>query len=279
MKSSNGAATRRTVILSPPGPPGPAERAAGLTIDEVARAAGMTVRNVRAHQSRGLLPPPIVRGRTGYYTQDHVARLQLIRDMQAEGFNLEAIRRVLDRTPPGSAAPTLEFDRELRRSWLEEAPEVIGDDELGSRFRVSDRPELTRIAVDMGLLVPVGEGSYEVPSPSLLAAAQELVDLGMPLDAVLDVARAIARHSDAIAGRFVDLFVEQVWQPFDEAGRPEEDWQRISDALERCRPLALTAVDGFMRRALETAIDAEYGRALRGETKPRDRRRRRSKRV
>ncbi len=43
-----------------------AEVTVDLTIDELAQRTG-TVRNVRAHQSRGLLPPPEVRGRTGYY--------------------------------------------------------------------------------------------------------------------------------------------------------------------------------------------------------------------
>ncbi len=46
-------------------PPVPAKDAA-MTIDELARETGMTVRNIRAHQSRGLLPPPEVRARTGY---------------------------------------------------------------------------------------------------------------------------------------------------------------------------------------------------------------------
>mgnify|MGYP002684132866 CR=1 FL=1 len=50
---------------------------ADMTIDELARASGMTVRNIRAHQSRGLLPAPEVRARTGYYGPEHVARLQL----------------------------------------------------------------------------------------------------------------------------------------------------------------------------------------------------------
>jgi DNA-binding transcriptional MerR regulator len=60
-----------------------------LTIDELAQRTGMTVRNIRAHQSRGLLPPPEVRGRTGYYGAEHVARIELIRELQADGFNLE----------------------------------------------------------------------------------------------------------------------------------------------------------------------------------------------
>ena len=68
---------------------------AELTIDELARETGMTARNIRAHQSRGLLPPPEVRARTGYYTADHVARIKLIQDMQSQGFNLKAIERLL----------------------------------------------------------------------------------------------------------------------------------------------------------------------------------------
>ena len=70
-----------------------------LTIDELARRAGMTVRNVRAHQSRGLLPPPEIRGRTGYYGAEHADRLELIKDLQAEGFSLEVIGRILERSP------------------------------------------------------------------------------------------------------------------------------------------------------------------------------------
>src|SRR5437763_593201 len=67
-----------------------------LTIDALAREAGMTVRNIRAYQSRGLLPPPEVRARTGFYGPDHVARLKLIADMRAEG---------LGALPGGARAP------------------------------------------------------------------------------------------------------------------------------------------------------------------------------
>src|SRR5213076_2918063 len=67
-----------------------------MTIDELARESGMTVRNIRAYQSRGLLPPPEVRARTGFYGPDHVSRLRLIAEMRAEGMNLRTIKRVLD---------------------------------------------------------------------------------------------------------------------------------------------------------------------------------------
>ncbi len=58
----------------------------------------MSVRNIRSHQARGLLAPPEVRSRVGYYGPEHVAQLRLIRDLQEEGFNLNGIKRLLDDT-------------------------------------------------------------------------------------------------------------------------------------------------------------------------------------
>src|SRR5437588_6964613 len=111
-----------------------------LTIDELARRTGMTVRNIRAHQSRGLLPPPEIEGRTGYYGPEHVARLDLIAEMQADGFNLTAIKRLLENTA-GSESEVLGFKRALL-GWEEEEPEFVTADELGERLRLDpDAPD------------------------------------------------------------------------------------------------------------------------------------------
>ena len=67
-----------------------------LTIDELAVQVDQTVRNIRAHQARGLLPPPRIQGRVGYYGPSHVRRLEQIRSMQEEGLNLAAIAKVLN---------------------------------------------------------------------------------------------------------------------------------------------------------------------------------------
>src|SRR5215213_4295017 len=96
-----------------------------LTIDELARKIGMTARNIRAHQSRGLLPPPEMRGRTGYYGPEHVARLELIQELQADGFNLELIRRLLDGAG-GSSREVLRFKHALARPFVpDEQPRKI----------------------------------------------------------------------------------------------------------------------------------------------------------
>jgi len=78
-----------------------------LTIGELAEAAGMTVRNVRNHRSRGLIGPPELVARTGYYGAEHLERLKLIRAMQADGFNLEAISCLLG---GGGSAPPIAAD-------------------------------------------------------------------------------------------------------------------------------------------------------------------------
>src|SRR5437867_4766229 len=104
-----------------------------LTIDQLAQRTGMTVRNIRAHQSRGLLPPPEIRGRTGFYGPEHVARLQLISEMQADGFNLEAIKRLL-KTSDGAVQEVLGFKRALMVPFEEEEPELIDEEELRRRW-------------------------------------------------------------------------------------------------------------------------------------------------
>src|SRR5919197_1836739 len=106
---------------------------ASMTIDQLARETGMTVRNIRAHQSRGLVPPPEVRGRTGYYGDDHVGRIELIQELQADGFNLESIRKLLEGAG-GSSSEVLDFSRTLRAPFEDEQPEVISAEELAGRW-------------------------------------------------------------------------------------------------------------------------------------------------
>ncbi|MDQ4130909.1 MAG: MerR family transcriptional regulator [Actinomycetota bacterium] len=135
---------------------------ADLTIEQLAQETGMTVRNIRAHQSRGLLPPPEVRARTGYYGAEHVARLRLIGEMQADGFNLGAIKRLLEGAQ--GAEQVLGLKRAISAPFETEAPEVLTEEELNARFGAQDEPKLRAKAVRLGLVRPLGSGRFEVPS-------------------------------------------------------------------------------------------------------------------
>src|SRR5689334_24964745 len=79
-----------------------------LTIEQLAARSGMSVRNIRAHQARGLLAPPEVRMRVGYYGPEHLAQLRLIRELQNDGFNLGGIKRLVDDSQ-GTAERLLRF--------------------------------------------------------------------------------------------------------------------------------------------------------------------------
>lgn len=245
-------------ILREPGGGGEAVH----TIDELAQATGMTTRNIRAHQSRGLLPPPVVRGRTGYYSDEHAARLRLILRMQADGFNLGAIRRVLNSVPSGTARQVVDFESALRAAWEEEPIEVVGADELARRFGTADI-ELVRRAERIGLLRDLGDGRFELRSPMLIRTAEQLVALGLPLAACIGAAEDVARHAHGVARRYVRLYLDEVWRPFDEAGRPEADWPRMQDTLERIRPLALDSLAAAFRLAMGVEVDRAYQQVLR----------------
>ena len=231
-----------------------------LTIDELARRTGMTVRNIRAHQSRGLLPAPVVRGRTGYYGPDHLARIELIRELQSEGFNLEAIRRLVADTN-GSSREVLRFTRMLREPFEDEEPQIVDAAELGERWGSSD-PKLLDRATKLGYLRPLGDGRYEEISPRLSRAGEELASLGVPAEVAVTVVEKLRRHADGVAKNFVRLFLEQVWKPFDEAGRPEERWPEVLEALERLRPLASDALLAVFQIAMTDAVDRAFGREL-----------------
>lgn len=233
-----------------------------ITIGELAERTGMTVRNIRAHQTRGLLPPPIVRGRTGYYNDDHVARIALTREMQADGLNLEAIRRVLD-SGDGSASALFDFARTLRAPFEHEAPEIIDAAELGAVWGGKTEPELVRRAEKLGLLRTLPDGQVEVISPRLLHAATELAKLGIGPEGVIATAEKLRRQADGTARVFIELFVKEVWQPFNRAGRPERDWPKMSEALERMRPLAAGALLAMFQVAMSEAIEKESERTLR----------------
>ena len=238
-------------------------RSEQLTIDEFARHTGMTVRNIRAHQSRGLLPPPDVRGRTGYYGRDHIARIELIRELQSDGFKLEAISRLLE-SAGGSSDEVLRFTRAVKAPFEDEEPQIITPEELAERYGYAGdkAPELLRRAEKLGILRPLGDGNFEELSPRLGRAAAELAALGVSSETALSVAREIRKHADAVAKTFVELFVREVWKPFEDQGRPEHDLPRVREAVERLRPLASDALLAVFQLAMSDAVEQRVGREL-----------------
>ncbi len=232
---------------------------AELTIEQLAAESGMTVRNIRAHQARGLLAPPDVRLRVGYYGPEHVARLELIRDLQQQGFNLAAIRHLLDEDAGAGVSERL---RRFRRALTEdgERPQTLSAAELGRRFGVGPEQAAAVLqrAQRLGVLVATGDGRLQAPSPSLLAVAERVVARGVSLDGALAVFEQIERNCDAVSAAFVKLFIDEVWQPFVAAGMPVSQWPEIEESISQLRPLATDALVAIFGQRMSAQIDAAF---------------------
>lgn len=238
----------------------------GVTLDELARLSAMTARNVRAHQERGLMPPPQVRGRVGYYAQDHLDRLRMIAELQAEGLSLAAVQRAMADVPAGRAGQALAVRRNLLDGWDAEQPEVYMLEELHDWFG-DDLEKILDRAGAMGLVVRLEEG-VEVLAPSLLGALRDVAALGVPATDVLDVQERLARATDQIAAVFADFVVTHLYRPDGDA--PAHDLLELGQLVEAMRPLAVRATVTNLGRSLSRQVE----RTLSETSRPRRRRRR-----
>jgi DNA-binding transcriptional MerR regulator len=230
------------------------------TIDELARVSGVTVRNIRAYQARGLLPAPRVRARTGYYGPAHEARLELIRELQDEGVKLDTIKKLLE-TTGGTTEQVVHFIRTLRESFGPERRQIVHIDELVERFGTADAG-LRKRAEKMALLRELGDGQYEEVSPRLMGAAQSMVDMGIPLVKALDVVEQLRKHADGIAKTYVELFLAEVWRPFDDSGRPADRWPKMYETIEQLRKVQSEAMLAVLELAVAERLDATFGRDI-----------------
>lgn len=225
----------------------------------------MSVRNIRNHQSRGLLPAPEVRARVGYYDAEHVVRLRLILDLQADGFNLGAIERLMS-SSGGVAGRLLGLRDAMTTPYATESPEIVTGEELQRRFGEVDAKTVARIR-KLELLVPLGGDRFEVPSPALMKAAEEVTALGISLHAALALLERVSRDCESISRAFVRLFLRELWEPFEQAGQPEERWDGMIAATDALRPIASEALLAVFKQRMTTEVERAFGKVLAQQAK------------
>lgn len=176
------------------------------TLEELAEAAGMTVRNVRSYQTRGLIPPPRRKGRRSVYGREHLARLSAIKEARQRGASLkliethlseggaleaEAVRRTL---APG--APT---GRTRSTAASARVPERLTSlDRLldGGRLPATLQPHLDDL-IGEGVLRQ--NGRRIVTTRELASALVDLHRHGLPLESSLQVAARTALAARTLA--------------------------------------------------------------------------------
>jgi len=218
-----------------------------LTLDELTQRVQMSVRNVRFYTTKGLVPPPIRRGRSGFYSTDHVARLELVRELQAHGFTLAAIEKYVARIPDDATPESIALHRSLLAPWMAELPETLSRRELARR---AGRP-LTDEDLDtlhaLGIAYPTKQGKFQV-ALAHLSVGVALLDLGMPTEAALAAQEIFTAHGRAIADELTDLFRLKVWPAYREGGAPPEE---LTAMVEQFKPVTVAA----LVNAYESAVN------------------------
>ena len=122
-------------------------------------------------------------------------------------------------------------------------------------------------AARFGVFERLPDGRWEVRSPALLSAGEALSRAGVSAEALVGVQEELLHHAEGVAKAFVKLFLEQVWKPFDDAGRPESEWPSVRAKLDEMIPIAHDSLAASFRIAMARHVEAALARVLKAQAK------------
>lgn len=232
----------------------PLEEKAEYTVEELALAANTSVRNIRAYQDKGLLPPPTLRGRKGIYNNRHLSRLRVIADLLDRGYTLASILDLISGLEQGvGLSEILGMESAINSPWGKEPPEVISLAEMVRLFGSQLTPRAIKLAGELGVASIQGT-QVRVNSMSTLKVAADLCSTGIPLIDQLEILRMSRDNVEKVAREFVRLISDNVLKPYEQKSLPpKEEFPKIIDLIWRMRPMAEIVVKAELGRAMEIA--------------------------
>lgn len=226
-------------------------------INELADVSSVSVRNIRVYQDRGLLPPPKIKGRTGWYSAEHLSRLKMISQMLERGYTFATISELLMAARYGlKVEHVLEAEPRRDGRWKNfKRMATITISELRKGLGATDNN--IALGQRLGLLVKEGAG-YAVTNPEVLAGAEVLVKAGIDLDVLLNRWERVQDDLADIAASFVSIVTDKYLvegAPFE---MDESEVIRLAELVQTVRPMAHDIVEV----AFSKAMDSEISRAL-----------------
>lgn len=228
-----------------------------MTVDELAARAKVSVRTVRFYAGKGMLPPPQLEGRLGRYGAVHLARLELIRELQQLGYTLAAIEGHLARIPAEAGPDEINLHRSLLAPWVPEEAEDLDRAELDRRAGRPVTDDEIEILTTLGIIRRGPDGTVTgTVGAAILSSAIELLALDVPHELKLDTAKIVATHTGAMAAELQAAFRDQVLRPYVERGKPAEERARLRQLMETLKPVTLQAVLTAFQAGVNQAIRA-----------------------
>jgi DNA-binding transcriptional MerR regulator len=262
----------RVKAVAAPAPQTAAVAARTYTVDDLAQLTGVTVRNIRAYQTAGLLEPPTLQGRLALYDKQHLGRLELIRELRSLGFGLDAIADMLAKVPRSAASPYALIAQMFSRGFFQvEQPERKTMSELTGHWHEKASTEQVESLIRNGLYRPPEgaetldeQSQVDVLSPSLWAIGKQMADLNIPLSTVLDMQEKLIDHCRSLAQAYVDQFViamvrevtAEVLDAADATLTPKL-LRSIHKLIEQLRPIAIGSVSAAFPVVLQQEFDRD----------------------
>ena len=237
---------------------------AALTIEELAARTGMSVRNVRAYQAKHLLHGPTLQGRSGLYDESHVERIELIRRLQEEGFNLDAARILIEQ----GEVFTSEITQLRENLGLEgnDQPNWIPLSDEARKIARAHGPDTLNRLVASELLRRDADGQVWVRQEFRIG--WRLLELGLPPASLYDLLFSVERVTRPLGRLYADQVEEHL---LSREESPAAGVTRLSSV--RGQYAELTEVTSqLLIMAFQVAVQRELTRALENRL----RRRRRS---
>lgn len=230
-------------------------------IEELARMAGTTTRNIRVYRDRGLLHPPLRVGRIALFNDSHLTRLRLITSLLDRGYNISHVHEMLSAWEEGKdIGDMLGLENAIAGSWATEKPERMSV--ADARRLVDDDPGFDRM-VGLGV-IKLDDGEAIVVRPKLIEAFNDIRQYGVPTDKLIDVHEQVAPLIGQISDILVQAGVEQVIGKLKPGAPmpPDTEVAELITMLVRLRTQAVSAVSATLAFSIESSIETAVGQIL-----------------
>jgi len=230
-------------------------------IDDLARLAGTTTRNIRVYRDRGLLHPPLRVGRIALFNDTHLTRLRLITSMLDRGYNIAHVHEMLSAWEQGkNLGDMLGLESAIAGSWATEKPERMSV--ADAKRLVDDDPGFDRM-VGLGV-IRLEDGEAVVVRPKLIEAINEIRQYGVSTDKLIDLHERIAPLIDQISGLLVQAGVEHVVDRIKPGSAlpPDTEVAELITMLIRFRTQAVASVSATLAFSIESTIESAVSQIL-----------------
>jgi DNA-binding transcriptional MerR regulator len=232
-------------------------------IDDLARLAGTTTRNIRVYRDRGLLHPPLRVGRLALFNDTHLTRLRLITSMLDRGYNIAHVREMITAWEQGKdLGDVLGLETAIAGTWAAEKPQTMAIAE--ARRLINDEHAFDRL-VGSGLIRIEQDGQdATIVRPKLIEAFNDVRQYGITIDTLIDIHERVLPLVNQISSILVQAGAEHVQDHIKPGVALPDDTEvaELITMLVQFRTQAVAAVTATLASSIESTIEELVSRIL-----------------